>query len=155
MEKRFKTFPGATPGTKKPKFEIDYNDFSNTDWIKDFINKQLWMTGGSIQTSAGAVTNTKIQWGGQSRFLCGFNLYANNPTAHTISITLNQETIIDNSPLVFLQPLGNIRFIQYFEFIRPMSGNDNMVFSINSTVAEAVGYSIYMTRSYNRYYSRD
>ena len=101
-----------------PKFEIDYNDFKNTDQIQKFINRQLWSTGANYNTNSGATVTSNVKWGGQSRFLAGFNFF-NNPTAHSLSIVLNQETIIDNVPLIFLQPLGNLRFIQYFEFIRP------------------------------------
>lgn len=140
---------------KRPGFEIDYNNFKNTAEIQQFINKQLWVAGGSINTAVGQVVNTTVKWGGQSRFLCGFNFYANNPTAHTLSIVLNQETILDSVPLIFMQPLGNLRFIQYFEFIRPLSGSDVLIFSLTSTIAESVGYGVYMTRAYNKYYTRD
>jgi hypothetical protein len=140
---------------QRPNFEIDYNDWKNTDEIQKFINKQLWVAGGLINTNTTNVVNTTVKWGGQSRFLCGFNFYANNPTAHTLSIVLNQETILDSIPLIFMQPLGNLRFIQYFEFIRPLSGSDVLIFSLASTVAETVNYGVYMTRAYNKYYTRD
>lgn len=139
----------------KPGFQIDYNDFSNAGKIQNFINKQLWVAGGSVNTNAGNTVQTRVQWGGQSRFLVGFNFYANNPLSHTISIILNQETIIDALPLVFLQPLANIRFIQYFEYIRPLSGSDTLIYNITSTVSEAVNYGVYMTRDWNKYYVRD
>ena len=93
-----------------------------------------------------------------STFLAGFSFYANNPFNHTISVTLNQEVIIDQVPLAFLIPsgaFGNIKFQQYFEFIRPLSGSDVMIFSFNSTISEQVYWGIYMTRAYNRYYTRD
>ena len=138
-----------------PKFEIDYNDFKNTDQIQKFINRQLWSTGANYNTNSGATVTSNVKWGGQSRFLAGFNFFANNPTAHSLSIVLNQETIIDNVPLIFLQPLGNLRFIQYFEFIRPLSGADTMVISTTSTTSETVYYNLYMTRAYNKYYVRD
>lgn len=140
---------------KTPKFQIDYNNFGNAAFVQNFIQRQLWCAGGRYITDTNSNVNTPVKWGGQSRFLCGFNFYANNPTAHTVSVILNQETIIDSVPMIFLQPLGNLRFIQYFEFIRPLSGSDVMVFNTVSTVAEEVGYSLYMTRDYNRYYVRD
>lgn len=139
----------------KPAFEVDYNDFSNMKDIQGFINKQLWVTGGSFNTNANNTVTHTVKWGGQSRFLCGFNFYANNFQAHTVTINLNQELVIENLPLGFLIPLGNIRFIQYFEFIRPLSGSDTLTFTVNSTVSEAVSYGVYMTRAYNRYYTRD
>ena len=140
---------------RNPKFEIDYNNFKNATEVQDFINKQLWVAGGSYNSDTAQVTNTTVKWGGQSRFLAGFNFFCNNPQSHTISIILNNEKVIDSVPLIFLQPLGNIRFIQYFEFIRPLSGSDTLVFSDVSTVSESVGYGVYMTRSYNKYYTRD
>lgn len=143
---------------RTPKFEIDYNNFKNATEIQDFINKQLWCAGGSQQTQANAVTTVKAQWGGQSRFLAGFTFFAQNIFQHTLSVVLNQETIIDQVPLTFLCPngaFGNIKFQQYFEFIRPLSGSDTMVFSFNSTISETVYWGIYMTRAYNRYYTRD
>jgi hypothetical protein len=143
------------PFGKEPKFGIDQNDFKDATFTQRFINKQLWASGGSYQTNATSAVQTPVKWGGQSRWLCGFNFYANNPTNHTISIILNQETIIDSVPLVFLMPLGNIRFIQYFEFIRPLSGSDTLVYNTISTTAETVSYGVYMTRAYNKYYSRD
>lgn len=146
------------PSRKNPKFEIDYNNFKNVTQIQDFINKQLWCAGGSQLTQANAVTTTQAKWGGQSRFLAGFSFYANNPFNHTISVTLNQEVIIDQVPLAFLIPsgaFGNIKFQQYFEFIRPLSGSDTLIFSFNSTISEQVYWGIYMTRAYNRYYTRD
>lgn len=139
----------------KPRFEIDYNNWQNSTEIQKFINKQLWVAGGSFNTDTTQVVNTTVKWGGQSRFLAGFNFYANNPSAHNITVTLNQEKVIDSLPLIFLQPLGNLRFIQYFEFIRPLSGADVLIFSVTSTVAESVGFGIYMTRAYNKYYVRD
>lgn len=147
-----------SPYGPRPKFEIDYNDFKNQAQIQQFINKQLWMAGGQIQTAVGTTTTTTVKWGGQSRFLAGFNFYSNNPNLHSVSVILNQETIIDNVPLPFLSPngaFGNMKFQQYFEFIRPLSGSDVMIFSINSQIAEQVSYGIYMTRAYNRYYTRD
>lgn len=143
---------------RNPKFEIDYNNFQNSTQIQEFINKQLWCAGGSQITQANAVTTVKAQWGGQSRFLAGFNFFAQNIFNHTVSVVLNQETIIDKVPMTFLCPnggFGNIKFQQYFEFIRPLSGSDTMVFSFDSTIAEPVYWSIYMTRAYNRYYTRD
>lgn len=146
------------PKRNQPKFEIDYNNWKNVTQIQDFINKQLWCAGGSQQTQTGQVTTTQAKWGGQSRFLAGFNFYANNPFNHVISVTLNQEVIIDKVPLPFLNPngaFGNIKFQQYFEFIRPLSGSDTMIFSFDSTISEQVYWGIYMTRAYNRYYTRD
>jgi len=142
---------------KTPKFEIDYNNFSNTAEIQKFINRQLWVSGGSFNTDTANVVNTTVKWGGQSRFLCGFNFVCNNPTAHTITITLNQEKLIDSLPISLLTAnvFGNLKFLQYFEFIRPLSGSDVMIFSVTSTVAESVGFGVYMTRAYNRYYTRD
>lgn len=140
---------------KRPGFEIDYNNFQNSEDIQRFINKQLWVAGGNFNTDTAQVVNTTVKWGGQSRFLCGFNFFCNNPQAHTITITLNQEKVIDSVPMIFLQPLGNLRFIQYFEFIRPLSGADVLIFSTTSTIAENVGYGVYMTRAYNKYYTRD
>lgn len=139
----------------RPKFQVDYNNFANMGDIQNFINKQLWVTGSTFQSQAGNTITTKVNWGGQSRFLLGFNFYANNPTAHQLTINLNQELIVENTPLIFFQPLGNLRFIQYFEFIRPLSGSDTLTFTVNSTVAEDIGYGVYMTRDYNRYYVRD
>lgn len=141
-----------------PKFEIDYNNFQNSADIQKFINKQLWVAGGTYNSAAGTTTTTTVKWGGQSRFLCGFNFYANNPANHAISIILNQETIIDSVPMSFLVPngaFGNIKFLQYFEFIRPLSGSDVLIFSDVATVAEQVLYGVYMTRAYNKYYTRD
>lgn len=140
---------------KRPGFEIDYNNFKNSDQIQRFINKQLWVAGGSYNSDTTQVVNTTVKWGGQSRFLAGFNFFCNNPQAHTITITLNNEKVIDTVPLIFLQPLGNLRFLQYFEFIRPLSGSDVLIFSDVSTVSESVGYGVYMTRAYNKYYVRD
>lgn len=138
-----------------PKFEIDYNNFKNATEIQDFINKQLWVAGGNFNTDTAQTVTTEVKWGGQSRFLAGFNFFCNNPQAHTLSIVLNNEIVIDKVPLIFLQPLGNIRFIQYFEFIRPLSGSDTLVFSTTSTIAENVQFGVYMTRAYNKYYTRD
>ena len=140
---------------QNPKFEIDYNNFANSKNIQQFINKQLWVAGATFNSDTVGTVQTTVKWGGQSRFLSFFNFYANNPTAHTLSVILNQETIIDSVPLIFLQPLGNLRFIQYFEFIRPLSGSDVLIFATTSTVAEAIGYGVYMTRGYNKYYTRD
>lgn len=140
---------------QKPKFEIDYNNFKNSTDIQKFINKQLWVAGGSFNSDTTQVVNETVKWGGQSRFLVGFNFFCNNPGSHIITITLNQEKVIDSVPLIFLQPLGNLRFLQYFEFIRPLSGSDVLIFSDTSTVAESVSYGIYMTRAYNKYYVRD
>lgn len=140
---------------KKPKFEIDYNDFANSPDIQKFINKQLWIAGGSYNSDMTQVVPTTVKWGGQSRFLLGFNFFCNNPQSHIITVTLNQEKIIDSVPLLFLQPLTNLRFIQYFEFIRPLSGSDVLIFSDTATVSESVSYGVYMTRAYNRYYVRD
>lgn len=143
---------------RKPKFEIDYNNWSNATQIQNFINKQLWCAGGSQQTQANAITTVKAEWGGQSRFLAGFAFYADNIFQHTISINLNQETIIDKVPLTFLCPngaFGNIKFQQYYEFIRPLSGSDTLTFAFDSTIAEPVRWAIYMTRAYNKYYTRD
>lgn len=143
---------------KDPRFQIDYNNFTNTEQIQKFINKQLWCAGGSQQTQANAITTVKVQWGGQSRFLAGFAFFAQNIFNHVLSVQLNQETIIDKVPLTFLCPngaFGNIKFQQYFEFIRPLSGSDTMVFSFDSTIAEPVYWGIYMTRAYNKYYTRD
>lgn len=139
----------------RPKFQVDYNNFQNMADIQNFINKQLWVTGSQFNTNAGQTTTTKVQWGGQSRFLLGFNFFCNNPQAHQLTVNLNQELLIENTPLIFLQPLGNLRFIQYFEFIRPLSGSDTLTFTVNSTVSETIGYGVYMTRSYNKYYVRD
>lgn len=141
--------------TSRPKFQIDYNDYGNIDDIQKFINKQLWVTGSQFNANAGQTTTTKVQWGGQSRFLCGFNFFCNNPTAHQLTVNLNQELVIENTPLIFFQPLGNLRFIQYFEFIRPLSGSDTLTFTVASTVSESIGYGVYMTRAYNKYYTRD
>lgn len=143
--------------TKKPAFEIDYNNFSNTGAIQKFINKQLWTNGGLIVTQANNTTTTTVKWGGQSRFLIGFNFWANNPSSHTLTVVLNQETVIDNVNIAFLTSsfLGNQKFLQYFEFIRPLSGADTLIFSVNSDVSENLYYSVYMTRAYNRYYVRD
>lgn len=146
------------PRNKKPGFEIDYNNFKNQTEIQNFVNKQLWCAGGSQLTQANQVTSVQAKWGGQSRFLAGFAFYANNPFNHTVSVVLNQETIIDQVPMAFLNPngaFGNIKFQQYFEFIRPLSGSDVMIFSFNSTISEQVYWGIYMTRAYNRYYTRD
>lgn len=140
---------------KKPGFEIDYNNFSNSNNIQKFTNKQLWATGSKFNTNNGSTVTESVKWGGQSRFLCGFNFYCATPAAHTISIVLNQETIIDKVPLMFFQPTINQRFLQYFEFIRPLSGSDTLVFSVASTASEAISYGVYMTRAYNRYYQRD
>jgi hypothetical protein len=143
---------------KRPNFEIDYNDFKNSADIQKFINRQLWVAGGSVLTDTANVVNQTVKWGGQSRFLCGFNFFMNNPQAHIITITLNQEKIIDSVPISALFPsgaFGNIKFQQYFEFIRPLSGSDVMIFSLTSTIAESISYGIYMTRAYNRYYTRD
>jgi hypothetical protein len=66
--------------------------------------------------------------------------------------------MLDSVPLTFLTPngaFGNIKFQQYFEFIRPLSGSDVMIFSLTSTVSEPVSYALYMTRAYNKYYARD
>lgn len=142
------------PKKQNPQFQIDYNNFKNATEIQDFINKQLWVAGGTYNSDTAQVTTTTVKWGGQSRFLCGFNFYCNNPANHTISIILNNEKVIDSVPLIFLQPLGNLRFIQYFEFIRPLSGSDTLVFSDVATIAEPVGYGVYMTRAYNPYYTR-
>lgn len=151
--RKFNTRP--TGAKNKPNFQIDYNNFSNMEQIQAFINKQIWVTGSTFNSNAGNTITEKVEWGGQSRFLLGFNFYANNPTAHQISINLNQELMIENTPLIFLQPLGNLRFIQYFEFIRPLSGSDTLTFTVNSTVSESIGYGVYMTREYNKYYVRD
>lgn len=140
---------------QKPKFEINYNNYGNIKDIQGFINKQLWVAGGRFNSDTAQVVETTVKWGGQSRFLAGFNFFCNNPGSHIITITLNQEKVIDSVPLVFLQPLTNLRFIQYFEFIRPLSGSDVLIFSTTSTVAESVSYGIYMTRAYNKYYVRD
>lgn len=143
---------------KTPKFEIDYNNFKNSTEIQAFINKQLWCAGGTINSTVGSPTPNKIQWGGQSRFLAGFAFFASNIQAHQVVITLNQETIIDNVPLIFLCPNGgggNIKFQQYFEFIRPLSGSDTLIFTFTSTVSEPINYGVYMTRAYNKYYTRD
>lgn len=140
---------------QKPKFEIDYNNFSNMADINKFINKQLWVTGSSFQTNNGNQVNETVKWGGQSRFLIGFNFLTNDPSQHTISINLNQELVIENTNLAFLTPMFNIRFIQYYEFIRPLSGSDTLTFHVNSLVSDRIYYSVYMTRSYNRYYARD
>lgn len=123
--------------------------------INKFINKQLWVTGSSFMSNNGTQVNETVKWGGQSRFLIGFNFMADNPAQHSISINLNQELIIENTTLAFLTPMYNIRFIQYFEFIRPLSGSDTLTFHVNSTISERIYYSVYMTRSYNRYYVRD
>lgn len=141
----------------KPNFQIDYNNFKNSGEIQNFINKQLWVAGGTINSNANnPVTNT-IKWGGQSRFLLGFNFFAQNITQHTVSIILNQETIDDSVPLIFLCPNGgggNIKFQQYFERIRPLSGSDTLIFTFNSTIAEPINYGVYMTRDWNSYYVR-
>lgn len=147
--------PSPTGQASKPKFQIDYNNFGNMDDIQAFINKQLWVTGSNFNTNAGQPVNEQVKWGGQSRFLLGFNFYCNNPNAHSLTVNLNQELMIENTPLIFLQPLGNLRFIQYFEFIRPLSGSDTLTFTLTSTVSENVGYGVYMTRAYNKYYVRD
>jgi hypothetical protein len=142
---------------KMPKFEIDYNNFQNTAEIQKFINKQLWVAGGFFNSVANDTVINTVKWGGQSRFLSGFNFVAQNSTAHNLSVVLNQETIIDNVNLSFLIPnfSGNFRFQQYFEFIRPLSGADTLIFSLTSTVAERIDYGVYMTRAYNKYYTRD
>ena len=142
---------------KKPPFEIDYNNFSNTGDIQKFINRQLWTNGGTITTAAGNTVTTTVKWGGQSRFLVGFNFTCFNPTSHTLTVILNQETVIDNMNIGFLTSTigGNQKFLQYFEFIRPLSGADTLIFSVNSTVSESLYYGVYMTRAYNRYYVRD
>ncbi len=140
---------------QQPRFEIDYNNFTNATQIQNFINKQLWVSGGRFNSDTAQTVTTTVKWGGQSRFLAGFNFFCNNPQSHVLTITLNNEKVIDSAPLVFLQPLGNIRFIQYFEFIRPLSGSDVLVFSTVSTVAEEIQFGVYMTRAYNKYYTRD
>jgi hypothetical protein len=137
-----------------PKFGIDQTNFNNSADIQNFILQQLWVTGGKILTSVGTTTTQKIQWGGQSRWHIGVNFFCNTPTAHILSYELNQEKIFDSVPLIFMFPLGNIRFMQYYEFIRPLSGSDTLTVSLTSTVAEDVFYSIYMTREYNKYYVR-
>jgi hypothetical protein len=145
------------PNQKRPKFEIDYNNFENTADIQKFINRQLWVAGGSFNTDTAQVVNNTVKWGGQSRFLCGFAFICNNPQAHILTITLNQEKIVDSLPLTFLFPsggFGNIKFQQYFEFIRPLSGSDVMIFSVTSTISEKIDFGIYMTRAYNPYYTR-
>lgn len=143
--------------TRTPKFEIDYNNWQNTAEIQKFINKQLWIAGGNFNTTANDTVTTTVKWGGQSRFLAGFNFSAQNIGSHTISIVLNQETIVDNLNLQFLVPnvFGNIRFLQYFELIRPLSGADTLIFSVTSLVSEQIVYGVYMTRAYNKYYTRD
>ena len=141
----------------RPKFEIDYNNFSNSNQIQAFINKQLWTAGGMIQTNAGAQVDTSVKWGGQSRFLVGINFQCFNPFSHTLSLVINQEKIIDSANLSFFTPTaaaGNYKFQQYFEFIRPLSGSDTVVISLNSTLSEQVYYNFYMIREYNQYYVR-
>ena len=140
-----------TPNGGKPNFQIDYNNFKNATQIQDFINKQLWVAGGSYTSQVGTSNNT-VKWGGQSRFFCGLIFFANNPQSHVITVTLNNEKVIDSLPLVFLYPLGNIKFMQYYEFIRPLSGSDTLIFTDTATVSEEVQYGIYMTRAYNRRY---
>lgn len=136
---------------KNPNFQIDYNDFKNATQIQNFINKQLWLNGNSYTSQVGT-TNTNVKWGGQSRFLCGFIFFSANPNAHQISITLNNEKMIDSANMVFLYPLGNIKFMQYYEFIRPLSGSDTLVVTDVSTVSEQVDFGLYMTRAYNKRY---
>lgn len=104
---------------------------------QEFINNSVRTRGFITALSAGAIQPVQIQISGTAKLLIGFvlhaktNFSADNLTPRAVSLVINNETVVQEMPFNLL----DIKFIdgQFYEFIRPLSGNDSIELIYDNT----------------------
>jgi hypothetical protein len=104
---------------------------------QNFINNSVRVAGFINALAAGSITPVQIDLSGTAKLLLGFclhsktNFNADNLTPRAVQLTINNEAMIQNAPFNLL----DIKYIdgQFYEFVRPLSGNDSIELIYDNT----------------------
>lgn len=136
---------GQAPG-------IDQNAISMKA-LQDYNNAQVYTKGFRFTTQAGVNNPFNIQLGGKCRKIHGVIFFV--PTANVndddiISLTINQELVIDNVNWKAYSPAtsGNtFKPNQFYELRRALSGSDTVDLQVNSVNAHNVFPIFYLSNA--------
>lgn len=97
--------------------------------IKDWTKRQKKIKGYNYTIAVGA-TQTQNQLPGVARFLLGFSCWFSAPSNVTLSVSLNNELIVDtvNINLFNIQPSNGNRYQEFIPLNRFLSGQDQIIF---------------------------
>jgi hypothetical protein len=125
------------PGTHYPMFPGGQFSGSIAE-IRALIKKQKRANGVRYTTVAGSRVTVQIPVSATAQILLGVRVMRNDDQ-DIGTLQINNEVVISNVSLNFLNPLTS-RFPQeYFALPRPLSGKDQILFTVQSTNA-AVGF---------------
>jgi hypothetical protein len=114
--------------------------------IQEFINNQVYVRGGSMQTPAGTDQSFPITLDGTARFLWGVTFYSDD-FLDLVTLVLNRENIIQETPVVFFTPDINVKFGVFYPLPRPLNGADTMAIEITSQTSHNFAYALYLSDS--------
>lgn len=125
-------FAGQFPG----------NQYGGTiEQIRNLIQHQKKSKGFSLQSVVGTQTFNLVL-SGDARLLLGYT-FLGATAGDFCRIKINNEIINDNVPVQGLTLLNNAMQNEYYEFPRPLSGQDEIVVEYTSTVASLRQFSMY------------
>lgn len=135
---------------------LNRENAKNMPEIQTYIKRQIYKKGFNFNTQAGVVNDFPIVLGGKARRLFGLTVYSDFAfvgDADLISLTINEEKIIDN--VVWWDfngqgAAGNIfKEESYFALPRPLSGSDSVLLQWNSINAHKVHIVFSLSDSVN------
>jgi len=126
-----------TAGKMTPQFPGEKLGL-NMEQVQALIMGSRKVKGFRISLSAGAPNEIDIDISGNAMLLLGFVLFPltnfADPTLQprTISLMVNEEQIINTMPFSLINK-QNSTDNDYYEFIRPVAGNDSITLTIDNT----------------------
>jgi hypothetical protein len=134
-----KVTSGATAGKMVPGYPGQKLGLS-MEQVQAFIQGSRKVKGFIINLAAGVPNPVNIDISGNAKLLLGFVLFPRtqfaDPTLQprAISLMINDEQAINTMPFSLINK-QNSTDNDYFEFIRPVAGNDSITLTIDNTGA--------------------
>jgi hypothetical protein len=135
---------GIKPGAFIPGMGLDQ---SNMEMAKALNTNGLKVRGQRFQSVVG-VTEVDIKFSGDARLMVGFkiisdkmNIFVIDPTV-TASLSVNNQVVLQDIPVEAFSPLvTGYSTKEWFEFVRSLSGSDNVKLVLNDN--SVANYNIY------------
>jgi hypothetical protein len=144
MAKQFRQKGGEAPN-------LNFANMEDISKLQNFNNHQIYSKGFTFATQANTTSSFNPQLGGSPRKMHGLMFII--PTANvsdddTISLILNQETIIDAVNVRAYNPVVNTyKQNQFFPLYRSLSGSDSLQIVYKSLSAHSIYPVFYLSNA--------
>lgn len=126
---------------------IDFGRMSSEQMkaVRSWTNAQRKVVGQTQNTSAGTEVTMKIQFPQTTKTLLGFAFSPSYNSFGRFDLKVNNEVIIDNAEIAtFVRNVQLTSFgPEYYEFLRILSGTDNIVFQIRDTASQVASVEVH------------